>query len=65
MKSKAAYSVMAVRGVDEATARKVVDKVFDKCYADLEPIGRRLKRNSGDIPKAYQEGYLYGYDGSS
>ena len=24
-------------------AGKVVDEVFDKCYADLEPIGRRSR----------------------
>ena len=24
-------------------AGKVVDEVFDRCYADLEPIGRRAR----------------------
>lgn len=62
MKTKAVYSVMAVRQVEEKEAREVVDKVFDKCYNDLEPIGRRIRRNSPDMHKAYKERFAYGYD---
>lgn len=62
VKTKAALSVMAVRKVSEPEARAVVDKVFDKCYNDLEPIGRRIRRNSLDMHKAYMERFAYGYD---
>nr|CAG4641170.1 EOG090X0CKN [Eulimnadia texana] len=62
VKTKAMGSVMAVRNVSEAVARAAVDKVFDKCYADLEPIGRRVRRNSEDIHRAYWERHIYGYD---
>lgn len=34
------YSVLAVRrNIPKAEAIAIVDKVFPKCYADLEPIG--------------------------
>lgn len=62
MKTKAIYSVLSVRQVELEEAVAVVNKVFPKCYADLEPIGRRVRRNSRDMEKAYVEGYLYGYD---
>ncbi|XP_076046692.1 mitochondrial inner membrane protease ATP23 homolog [Oratosquilla oratoria] len=62
VKTKAVYSVIAVRGVDEAKAREVVDRVFPKCYDDLEPIGRRIRRNSYDMLKAYKERFVYGYE---
>jgi len=62
VKTKAVYSVLAVRKITQEEARAVVDKVFDKCYADLEPIGRRIRRNSRDMQKAYIEGPMYGYD---
>ncbi len=42
-------------------ARAIVDSVFDKCYGDLEPIGRRIRRSSDDIRKAYKERVFYGY----
>ncbi|KAK8721584.1 hypothetical protein OTU49_012790 [Cherax quadricarinatus] len=62
VKTKAAFSVMAIRRIDEAEARAVVDRVFDKCYNDLEPIGRRIRRNSLDMYKAYQDRYAFGYE---
>ncbi|XP_068210608.1 mitochondrial inner membrane protease ATP23 homolog [Palaemon carinicauda] len=62
VRRKAAMSVMAVRRVTEAEALNVVDKVFDRCYNDLEPIGRRIRRNSHDMHKAYMERFSYGYD---
>nr|CAI5840328.1 unnamed protein product [Callosobruchus analis] len=63
VKSKALSSVMAARsGVSKTEAINAIEKVFPKCYADLEPIGRRLRRNSYDMYKAYEEGYYYGYD---
>ncbi|XP_064473963.1 mitochondrial inner membrane protease ATP23 homolog [Ornithodoros turicata] len=61
VKMKAAMSVMAVKDVSQEVARAAVDRVFDKCYNDLEPLGRRLRRNSADMEKAYRERYHYGY----
>lgn len=62
VKSKALSSVMAVRNVSKLEAIDAIERVFPKCYADLEPIGRRLRRNSNDMYKAYEEGFYYGYD---
>jgi len=62
VKTKAAASVMAVRNVSEEVARAAVNKVFDRCYQDLEPIGRRIRRNSEDMVRAYNERCNYGYD---
>lgn len=62
VKSKALASVLAVRKVPVEEAIEVIERVFPKCYADLEPVGRRLRRNSNDMHKAYQEGPYYGYD---
>ncbi|CAL4064843.1 unnamed protein product [Meganyctiphanes norvegica] len=62
VKNKAAASVMAVRRVSKEEAMEVVNRVFDKCYNDLEPIGRRVRRNSFDMQKAYSERFIYGYD---
>lgn len=56
------YSVLAVRKVTPEEAINAVEKVFTKCYADLEPIGRRIRRNSTDMQKAYIEASYYGYD---
>ena len=54
---------MAVKKVSEQEARSVIDKVFDKCYKDLEPFGRIPRRASNDYLKAYQERFVYGYHG--
>lgn len=62
MKSKALYSVLAVRkDISKEQAIAVIEKVFPKCYADLEPIGRRLRRNSADPDRAYAETKHYGF----
>ncbi|XP_043250398.1 mitochondrial inner membrane protease ATP23 homolog [Colletes gigas] len=61
VKKKALDSILAVRKVTEDEARAAVMKVFDRCYNDLEPVGRRLRRNSLDMDRAYLEGPLYGY----
>ena len=61
VKDKAIRSVVAARKVSEVVAREAVMRVFHKCYNDLEPVGRRLRRNSLDMEKAYLEGPLYGY----
>lgn len=62
VKSKAMFSILAVRKVTREQAMEVINRVFPKCYADLEPIGRRIRRNSGDMQKAYFEGTMYGYE---
>lgn len=53
---------MAVHKVSAEVAEAAIERVFAKCYNDLEPVGRRIRRNSEDMPKAYAEAYLYGYD---
>ena len=41
---------MAVRDVSSQEADKIIDKVFDRCYNDLEPFGRRIRSlRSADI----------------
>ncbi|KYN29075.1 PREDICTED: mitochondrial inner membrane protease ATP23 homolog isoform X2 [Trachymyrmex cornetzi] len=62
VKHKARLSVMAVHKVSKEVAEAAIERVFTKCYNDLEPIGRRVRRNSFDMPRAYAEGHLYGYD---
>ncbi|XP_020812275.1 mitochondrial inner membrane protease ATP23 homolog [Drosophila serrata] len=62
VKTKALASVLAVRNISKEDAIAAVERVFPKCYADLEPIGRRIRRNSTDQQKAYMEGPMYGYD---
>uniref|UniRef100_A0A8D8C105 Mitochondrial inner membrane protease ATP23 n=2 Tax=Culex pipiens TaxID=7175 RepID=A0A8D8C105_CULPI len=62
VKTKALNSVLAVRKVSPEEAIAAVERVFPKCYNDLEPIGRRIRRNSKDMYKAYMEGPMYGYD---
>ncbi|KAK4876565.1 hypothetical protein RN001_009071 [Aquatica leii] len=62
VKKKALQSIMAVRSIKKSDAIDAVDRVFPKCYNDLEPIGRRIRRNSPDMFKAYADGPYYGYD---
>lgn len=61
VKRKALMSVLMVRNISLEEGKTVVDKVFDKCYKDREPLGRIPRRNSSDPDKIYAEGYLYGY----
>lgn len=62
VKNKALASILAVRNVSKEEAIDAVERVFNKCYPDLEPIGRRLRRGSEDMYKAYAEASYYGYD---
>nr|CAG4635040.1 EOG090X0CKN [Alona affinis] len=63
VKNKAKWSVMAVRpNMSDAEALEAVERVFDRCYNDLEPIGRRIRRNSADMHRAYAERVNYGYE---
>ncbi|KAJ8924875.1 hypothetical protein NQ315_001030 [Exocentrus adspersus] len=61
VKSKALSSVLTARNVSKLEAIDAIERVFPKCYVDLEPVGRRLRRNSTDMYKAYEEGFYYGY----
>lgn len=54
--------MLAVRDVTFEQAKEAVEKVFDRCYADLEPIGRRVKGKRIDYDLAYAEAFLMGYD---
>ncbi|KAL6440555.1 hypothetical protein ACFW04_003215 [Cataglyphis niger] len=62
VKEKAKFSIMAVHEVTAEIADAAIERVFTKCYNDLEPVGRRIRRNSDDMPRAYAEAHLYGYD---
>ncbi|KAG0723461.1 Mitochondrial inner membrane protease ATP23 [Chionoecetes opilio] len=62
VRTKAMYSVITTRNVSKEEAGAAVDRVFPRCYNDLEPIGRRIRRNSLDMHKAYKERFIYGYD---
>ena len=61
MKNKALMSILVVRNVSHDEAVRVVDKVFDRCYADLEPFGRHMRNNSKDPEFALAESSMYGY----
>lgn len=54
--------MLAVRQIEKAEAVNIIEKVFPKCYADLEPIGRRIRRNSEDMHRAFREASYYGYE---
>lgn len=62
VKSKALSSMLAARNITKSEAVDAIERVFTKCYNDLEPLGRRIRRNSLDMEKAFQDGYYFGYD---
>lgn len=39
----------------------VIEKVFDECYNDLEPFGRRPLFGRLNMKQSYRERYLFGY----
>lgn len=57
----AIHNLVNTKFVDKATAEMAVNKVFCKCYNDMEPIGRRLQ-NSDEFEMPYRERYLLGYE---
>lgn len=61
VKTKASWSLQKARNVTPLEAREAIERVFPKCYNDLEPVGVVPRRNSNDYLKAYRERYLYGY----
>ena len=42
-------------------AYKTVDTVFEKCYNDLEPFGRRIT-NLNDCTRAYRDRRKFGFE---
>ena len=63
VKAKAVSSILLFRkDMPREEAWEVVDRVFDRCYNDLEPIGRRIRRGSKHMEWAYRERYHYNYD---
>ena len=63
VKAKALASLMAVRsGFPVEEGVRIIDGVFDRCYNDLEPIGRRIRLNSQHMKFAYRERFHYNYD---
>ena len=60
VKNTAIDYLVKTKFVKEDVAKSSVNKVFDNCYNDLEPIGRRAFAPE-DQEKAYQEKFLFGY----
>ncbi|KAF6032635.1 XRCC6BP1 [Bugula neritina] len=58
---KARNSILAVRNVSKEEAEDAVDRVFDRCYPDLEPVGRIPRNPYLDGRRLYVEASLYGY----
>ncbi|XP_053202019.1 mitochondrial inner membrane protease ATP23 homolog [Panonychus citri] len=52
--------ISSLPDLDHSKAYAIVDKVFDKCYNDMEPFGRHIQ-SFKDSLYAYRERYLYGY----
>ncbi len=61
VENTAVESLTKTKFVDKTLARVAVKRVFNKCYADLEPIGRRA-RNRDDMVRAEKEKYIFGYE---
>jgi len=62
VKERAFQSVKAVKDISDEDAIEAVESVFEKCYKDLEPLGRRIRRNSDHARKAYFDRHNVGYD---
>ncbi|XP_023329471.1 mitochondrial inner membrane protease ATP23 homolog [Eurytemora carolleeae] len=60
VKITAIESLEKTRFMSRELAEKSVENVFDRCYKDLEPIGRRSK-DKKDIIRAFEEKFLFGY----
>ena len=58
---KARNSILSVRNVSKEEADAAVDRVFSKCYPDLEPVGRIPRNPHLDGRRLYVESSLYGY----
>lgn len=54
VKQKAANSVRVIKGISQADALQTVEKVFTKCYRDLEPVGR-VTMDKNDTCRAFSD----------
>ena len=54
VKHKAASSVRVIKGISHSEAMKIVEKVFPKCYHDLEPVGR-ITMDKYDTCRAFSD----------
>lgn len=61
VRATAQYRMINARFVDPEVAVAAIDRVFDKCYKDLEPIGRRCG-SAWDMELARNEAYLFGQE---
>lgn len=61
VKRTAVEAMMKSKFVEEQVAEEAVERVFKRCYNDLEPYGRR-SRNRTDLEMAHAERYLFGYE---
>ncbi len=43
VRKTAVEAMVKARFVEEGAAREAVDRVFGRCYKDMEPFGRRAK----------------------
>ena len=60
VKKTAVEGMVKTKFVERAAAVEAVERVFAKCYRDLEPIGRRA-RTAEDLKLAHEERYMAGY----
>ena len=60
VKNVAVEGLVKAKFVEREAALEAVDRVFNRCYGDLEPFGRRARAEE-DIKMAHAERYLAGY----
>ena len=58
MRRSAALSLQTVRNISEMEAYGAVDTVFNKCYNDLEPFGRRII-GTADCERAFKDMHIF------
>ncbi|OWF51300.1 mitochondrial inner membrane protease ATP23 homolog [Mizuhopecten yessoensis] len=61
VRGHAMYSLMMSRNLSKEKALEAIDRVWDRCYNDLEPIGRRYKPNKEDRSIASHEARKFGF----
>lgn len=55
VRGHAMYSLMMSRDLSKEKALEAIDRVWDRCYNDLEPIGRRFRKNKIDRTVASED----------
>ena len=61
VRRKALMAVLTVRNISQEEGMAAIDRVFERCYNDLEPFGRIPRRKSRDPQRILTEAFLYGY----